>query len=394
MIPTRAALGIPAAVLVLSGCGVATAHAPKTTTVSISLPASAPATAPEHLIRPLKMIVPTPTYLVATVGSAGTSEWLEILTPWGAVVARTKINPTQTWMTAAGAGGAYWTANGAEYELSVAGAVRKLGLVPGDASGVLIGPDGSSYAYATSDPVSTDPNNQDYVNKITVVHPGAPANVIGDRVSTPNDPWSGGSFGWSYYLVSWTDAGIAFARVPMGGCGCRSFDMQMQSGYSAILDPVSLGETTVTASTSCPLSDIGPALESVCFDGPYETDAIRISSGGTVIHNYALSGKNFAGDALFSDDASRLAYLTIPVTEDQCGATITATLRIMNIATGSVVSRAMGDFVPSAWADGVIFGSVTSASGASSWLVSVNPNTMSVTRLSPDGSNVGIIGIM
>ena len=99
------------------------------------------------------MIAPTPTYLVATVGTGGTSEWLEILTPSGAVVAKTEINPTQRWMTAAGAGGAYWTENGAEYELTVTGAVRKLGLVPSDAGGVLIGPDGSSYAYATSEPV-------------------------------------------------------------------------------------------------------------------------------------------------------------------------------------------------------------------------------------------------
>jgi len=386
MIPTRAALGIPAAVLVLSGCGVATAHTPKTTTVSISLPASAPAIAPAHLIRPLKAIVATPTYLVATVGSGGTSEWLEIMTPSGAVVARTKIDPTQTWMTAAGAGGAYWTANGAEYELSLSGAVRKLGLVPSDAGGVLIGPDGSSYAYATSDPLK----NGSFVNKITVVHPEVPAKVIGDRVSAATDDYQ-----WSYYLVSWTDAGIAFARVPIGGCGCGSFDMQMQSAYSAILDPVSLGETTVTASTSCPLSDIGPALESVCFDGTSATDAIRLSTGGTVIHNYALSGKNLAGDAMFSDDGSRLAYVTIPVAEyNDCGGPITTTLRVMDIATGNTMSRAMGDFVPSAWSGGVIFGSITSSSGTSSWLVGVNPSTMTVSRLSPDGSNVGIIGVM
>ena len=348
MIPTRAALGIPAAVLVLSGCGVATAHTPKTTTVSISLPASALAIASDHLIRPLKAIVATPTYLVATVGSGGSSEWLEIMTPSGAVVAKTEINPTQTWMTAAGAGGAYWTANGAEYELSLSGAVRKLGLVPSDAGGVLIGPDGSSYAYATSDPLK----NGSFVNKITVVHPGAPAKVIGDRVSAATDDYQ-----WSYYLVSWTDAGIAFARVPIGGCGCGSFDMQMQSAYSAILDPVSLGETTVTASTSCPLSDIGPALESVCFDGTSATDAIRFSSGGTVIHNYALSGKNFAGDAMFSDDGSRLAYVTIPVRS-------TTAARPSPRRSGSWTSppaargeRAMGGFVPPAWSGGPIFGS-------------------------------------
>jgi hypothetical protein len=385
MIPTRAALGIPAAVLVLSGCGVAAAHAPKTTTVSISLPASAPAITPAHLIRPLKMIAPTATYLVATVGTGGTSDLLEIMTPSGAVVAKTEINPTQRWMTAAGAGGAYWTANGAEYELTVSGAVRKLGLVPSDAGGVLIGPDGISYAYATSDPLK----DGSLVNRITVVHPGVPAKVIGDRISAATDDYQ-----WSYYLVSWTDSGIAFARVPVGGCGCGTFDMQMQSAYSAILDPISLGEITVTASTSCPLSDMGPALESVCFDGTSATDAIRISSAGTVVHSYALSGKNVAGDAMFSDDGSQLAYITIPVAEDQCGASITTTLRVMDIATGATVSRAMGDFVPSAWAGGVIFGSITSADYASSWLVAVNPSTMTVSRLSPNGSDVRIIGVM
>ena len=73
---------------------------------------------------------------------------------------------------------------------------------------------------------------------------------------------------------------------------------------------------------------------------------------------------------------------------------ITSTLRVMNIATGTVVSRAMGDFVPSAWAGGVIFGSITSADYTKSWLVGVNPSTMTVTRLSPDGSDVAIVGIM
>jgi hypothetical protein len=213
--------------------------------------------------------------------------------------------------------------------------------------------------------------------------------VIGDRISAATDDYQ-----WSYYLVSWTDSGIAFARVPVGGCGCGTFDMQMQSAYSAILDPISLGEITVTASTSCPLSDMGPALESVCFDGTSATDAIRISSAGTVVHSYALSGKNVAGDAMFSDDGSQLAYITIPVAEDQCGASITTTLRVMDIATGATVSRAMGDFVPSAWAGGVIFGSITSADYASSWLVAVNPSTMTVSRLSPNGSDVRIIGVM
>jgi len=73
--------------------------------------------------------------------------------------------------------------------------------------------------------------------------------------------------------------------------------LKPQRALAAVVDPVSDGETTVTADTSCPLSDIGPALESVCFAGTDATDAIRIASAGKVIHTYALSGKNAAGDA-------------------------------------------------------------------------------------------------
>ena len=388
MIPTRAALGIPAAVLILSGCGVAAAHEPRTSTVSVSLPKAPDVPSASHPLRPLRVIPATPTYIVATVGTGGAGERLEIMTSSGTVVAKTEITPTEPWMTAAGAGGAYWTENGAEYELTISGAVHELGLVPGDATGVLIGPDGSSYAYATSDQLQSG----SLVNRIVVVRPGGVTKVIGDRVSNPNNPTADAPDGWTYYLVSWTEPGIAFARVPSGGCGCGSFDMQMQSAYSAIIDPVSEGETTVTADTSCPLSDVGPALESVCFAGTSATDAIRISSAGTVTHTYALSGKNFAGDALFSADGNQLAYVTIPVAEEQCGATITTTLRVLNVATGTAVSRAMGDFVPAAWSGGLIYGSVTA--GAETRLVAVNPVTLSVTRLTPDGSGDAIIGIM
>jgi hypothetical protein len=288
-------------------------------------------------------------------------------------------------MTAVGAGGAYWTENGAEYVLSPSGAVRKLGLVPSDATGVVIAPDGSSYAYATADPLK-DGSLQ---NRIVVAQPGAAAKVIGDRVSVPSSDTPGP---WEYYLVSWTAPGIAFARVPTGGCGCGSFDMQMQSAYSAIIDPVSDGETTITADTSCPLSDLGPAMESVCFDGTSATDAIRIASAGTVTHTYTLSGKNLAGDALFSADGAELAYVTIPVAEDTCGATVTATLRILDIATGAAQSRAMGDFVPSAWSGGLIYGSVSNATD--SWLVGVNPTTLAVTPLTAPSPEAGLVGIM
>ena len=101
----------------------------------------------------------------------------------------------------------------------------------------LIGPDGTSYAYATSDQLS----NGTVLNRIVVVRPGAAAAVIADRVSDPNHPTADAPQSWDYYLINWTAAGIAFARVPTGGCGCGSFDMQMQSAYSAIINPSTRG---------------------------------------------------------------------------------------------------------------------------------------------------------
>jgi hypothetical protein len=364
MIPTRAALAIPAAVLVLSGCGAAATHAPRATTVSVHLPATAPALSTSALLRPLPVISAAPTYVVANVAAGGANEWVEILSPSGRIVARTEVDPSQG--PVAGAGGAYWTANGAEYELTPAGAVHKLGLVPNGVYGVVIGPDGVSYAYATSAPLNSSPSNQDSVNKIIVARPGLPAKVVVDRVATPNDVYAEDSGGWSYSLVSWTDAGIAFVRVP-----------------------------TVTASTSCPLSDLGPALESVCFAGTNATDAIQIATAGVVTHTYPLSGKNSAGDALFSDNGSQLAYVTIPTGDSECdGDPVTATLRVMNLATGSTVNRYMGDFVPSAWSGGLIYGTVTNDTTGAASVVSVNPATFAITRLTPSGDTAGVIGVI
>jgi hypothetical protein len=392
MTPTRAALAIPAAVLVLSGCGAAATHA-RTTTVALHLPATAPAIPDTALLRPLPVIPAAPTYVVANVAAGGANEWVEILTTSGKIVARTEVDPSQGPM--AGPGGAYWIANNAVYELTPAGAVRTLGMVPDGVYGVVIGPDGVSYAYATSAPLNNDPSNQDSVNKIIVMHPDSVAKAIVDTVATPNDAYGENSGGWSYSLVNWTNAGIAFVRSPEGMCGCGSFELQMQSAYSAIIDPISGGETTVTASTSCPLSDLGPALESVCFAGTNATDAIRIAKAGVVTRTYALSGKNTAGDALFSADGSQLAYVTIPADDIACnGDPFTATLRVMNLATGATVNRYMGDFNPSAWAGGLIYGTITNDTTGDAYVVSVNPATLAITQLTPSGDTAGVIGVM
>ncbi len=391
MIPTRAALAIPAAVLVLSGCGAAAPHAPHTNTVAMHLPATAPAIPATALLRPLPVIPVAPTYLVAAVDTSSSSEWIEIMKPSGAIVARKEVNPTKAWMVSSGAGGAYWTENGAEYVMSPSGAVRTLGAVAADTNGVVIAPDGVSYAYSTSETLA----NGDLINHIVVVHPGAAPQVIADKGAPTQAEVNADGYGWDYYLVSWTASGIAFARVDTGGCGCGAFDMQMQSAYSAVVDPVSDGETTVTSTSSCPLSDLGPALESVCFAGANATTSIQIATAGTVTHTYSLSGKNFAGDALFSSDGSHLAYITLPVSDMQeCGQTMTGTLRVMNLATGATVDRYMGAFVPSAWAGGLIYGTVNNADDTASWLVGVDPTTLAVTQLTPAGDSARIIGIV
>ncbi|HEY6782113.1 MAG TPA: hypothetical protein VI296_02660, partial [Candidatus Dormibacteraeota bacterium] len=143
----RAALAIPAALVVLSGCGVAAVTA-RTKTVAVVIPKAteyAPSVPPDAVIPAVTPaptapahttpVPPPSTYVVGTAAATGSNEWLEILSHTGGLVARTEINPTNPWMTAAGVGGAYWTQGGVEYELSPSGAVHKLGAVPPDADG-------------------------------------------------------------------------------------------------------------------------------------------------------------------------------------------------------------------------------------------------------------------
>ena len=130
MVPTRAALGTAAAVLVLSGCGVAAAVTARTTTVadvtpsktveisatplrSLPRPAAVPtAQATPPAPTPPKPAVAPSANLVVTAAGTGSEMWLEILSHTGAMVARTEMSPTQPWMVAAGPGGAYWSQGG------------------------------------------------------------------------------------------------------------------------------------------------------------------------------------------------------------------------------------------------------------------------------------------
>jgi hypothetical protein len=405
MTPTRAGLVFPALVLILSGCGAVSAVTLRSTTAGVAFP-----DATRHLPRPA--ITPTPTpkppvppsslppvtsghagSIVVTLPATAGNEWLEILTTSGAVVARTEINPSDSWLTRAGLDGAYWTQGGVEHVLTTANTVRSLGSVPSDANGVVIAPDGVSYAYATSDVEASGAA----VNKITVVHPGQAPEVIADRVSDPNHPTSDAPDGWDYYLISWTTPGITFARVPTGGCGCGSFDMQMQSQYSAVIDPNSETVTTLTSDAGCPLSNVGPAgLGDVCFATNTNggTDAIRIVIGG-VTRTYPMSGANVAGNAVFASTGSGVAYETIPISQDGCDETLTPTLHVMTVVTGTAISANIGDFTPAAWAPGgAIYGELETDSWANGWVVAVNPMTFAVTRLTADVPGVALVGIM
>ena len=116
MIPTRAVLALPAAALVLSGCGAVstlTLARPPRTSDRGHHAAFAEACGHAHIghsrtCRRSRRDNP----------GSGDNEWLEIVNAAGTVVTKTLIDPTSPWLTAAGAGGAYWTQGGEEHELT------------------------------------------------------------------------------------------------------------------------------------------------------------------------------------------------------------------------------------------------------------------------------------
>ena len=134
----------------------------------------------------------------------------------------------------------------------------------------------------------------------------------------------------------------------------------------------------------------------MCFASSADTGAtvgVRIGARGAVTHNYSLSGTTVAGDAVFAPGGNELAYITIPLSEDDCGATITPTLRVLDTSTGSASDRNVGDFSPVAWAsNGWLYGVM--ASGSNSWVAAVNPATFAVTRVSASLPGTAFIGMV
>ena len=98
MIPTRAALAIPAAVLVLSGCGAVSTVQLRASGAGIAYADATHASAAAGIVTP----APIPPVRRSRFheprrdGSSrqGATEWLEIVSGSGTVVAKTTIDPT------------------------------------------------------------------------------------------------------------------------------------------------------------------------------------------------------------------------------------------------------------------------------------------------------------
>ncbi|HZU76091.1 MAG TPA: hypothetical protein VFA70_04955, partial [Dehalococcoidia bacterium] len=219
------------------------AHAP--TSAATSPPTPPPA--PQHIA----VLTATPHQAIVILDAAGRA------------VASTPVNLIAGWATAVGPGGAYWISGQQVHELTLSGAVRTVGTVPAGTDQMLVSPDGMEYAYATTQAVH--PGSGVTENRIYAQPFGAAAHVIADRVSDPTHPTTDAPASWDYYLMSWTSNGILFARMPLGGCGCGPFDMEMQSADTALIDPSNSTTTEVTQDGSCPLAAYASSGGSACF---------------------------------------------------------------------------------------------------------------------------------
>jgi hypothetical protein len=285
----------------------------------------------------------------------------------GVILASTTVPPDARWTIGVGPGTAYWVTAGKLKSLNQHGVVTTLASVPLTESGrVVVSPDGSQWAYATTSTVKTVTTNRIYRGAV-----GQPARLVAERIADQ----------WQYCLVSWTGQGILIERQPSGGCGCGTpFDMQMTATSTAFIDPVTGFATPLGSSTSCPLSGVSSDATVACF---HETatgasDSLRFVNGTQTSHEYTLSGKNIGGAATFN--GSTLAYATVPTTAGGCGGPDwrpQTTLHVMDIRTGIAISVGRLGLAPVAWLpDGSLL--ATLSVGRSN-----GPTTTSVVAVDP-----------
>ncbi|MBV9099987.1 MAG: hypothetical protein JOZ46_05680 [Candidatus Dormibacteraeota bacterium] len=375
-----AVLGMAALTVVVAGCAgqtaaPASASAVAQTVVQAAHQSAPGAISPVHLIRPAAPLrSPQAAGFVVMSPAANSLLQLAIVDASGRVVAKTLIPSAAEWLTAAGPGSAYWLDAGNVHALAADGSVRTLDAVPSDAQGLLVAPDGTSFAYTLSRPLVA--GSMTLENSIVVQRFGGTARTIARRSSDPGHPSSDAPQMWTYMLLSWTNQGILFTRDAYGGCGCAPFDMEMQAGNAALIDPVSGGTTDITNDATCPLSGLGPSQTTACFHGGANADALRLARGGQVSATFAMSGQNAAGGAVFSPDAARLAYVTEHETSsDGCGGTWASTLHILSLDGSGTSAAAIDHFSTLRWTTAGLYGSID---GADAWsLVGVDPASMS-----------------
>jgi hypothetical protein len=331
---------------------------------------------------PVATTPPPPPSVIALANENAPSGPLEValVTGNGRVLASTHVPPDARWTISVGPRAAYWVTGGKLRSLDEHGVVTTLATVPLTESGrVVLSPDGSQWAYATTSTVKGITTDRIYRGAI-----GQPAHLIVDTTAEA----------WQYYLLSWTARGILIERQPLGGCGCGTpFDMQMTATYTAFVDPVTGMATPLGTSESCPLSGIGSDATLACFHRTLTgaSDSLRFVNGSHTTQ-FALSGKNVGGAATFN--GSTLAYATVPSTAGGCGATDwrpQTTMRVMDIRTGNAISVGRTGLSPVAWlADGSILATLTAAHGAGSTntVVAVDPTTGSVRTVSNQSFNV------
>jgi hypothetical protein len=303
------------------------------------------------------------------------------VTSEGRILATTTVPPDARWTISVGPRAAYWVTGGKLRSIDEHGVVTTLATVPLTESGrVVLSPDGSQWAYATTSTVKNITTNRIYRGAI-----GQPARIVVDTTAEA----------WQYYLVSWTAQGILVEQQPLGGCGCGTpFDMQMTATSTAFINQLTGMATPLGTSESCPLSGIGSDATLACFHrtSTGASDSLRFVNGSHTTYQYTLSGKTVGGAATFN--GSTLAYATVPTTAGGCGGADwrpQTTLRVMDIRTGDAIVVGRTGLSPVAWlADGSILATLSVAHGAGSTntVVAVDPTTGSVRTVFNQTFNV------
>ncbi len=394
-----AACGSPAAPAAHASqtAGPSSAATARPAETASATPSAAPSAAPSPTPTPAP---PAPPALIAvTQPGTGNVMTIRLLRLDGSAVASTSVPSNGTdgidgWVKV-GPDGAYWLSGGVLHRLGRDGAVTDVATIP-RGSLFAVGPNGQiAYSDMIGQTPPARPGPTSSRSSSTAPPRCSPTGRARGRERSPASAASGiPQYNWYYDPVTWTGAGIVIARLPQGGCGCGSFGMDSVQGYTAIVDPTTGVAGSVMDDTSCPLSGIAADGLTACFHTPevrtsknegLGADAVNLLSDAKVTQTFSLSTQNSGGDAVFTPDATELAYATAPASLD-CGTWQGKTqMRVLNLVTGSAGPVGPLGLQPVAWLpDGRILATDTTVSSNGDDLTGtmiVDPATGTVTPL-------------